>query len=432
MIGDGLVRPGACGGQCMHPCGGRGLGSGSWGPMHFALWNALSCIRSAHRLPMTLPSTSSRVPLEQHGVPLLYPRYNSLEALQQVRRGDRGCIGCMESGASWCFRECKFPAGDAMARRRRPGGGGCRTRGRDDKKTGQQERQWHGAPCPFPLGGWPLKRALMLPCMHACMHAHACCSSQGAANAKANATTANAMAETARKLLSERKRKATGDAAGGIPGMEGDAAAEAPGPSSEAVGLDRPLTKLEIKRAKRAARRQNQPSEGTGEGAEEAAAAAGTQATATPAAAASAPKKHSGESNADEAQRIRAALGYVEADPAAEVDIPGPSAAAAAPAKKAKGAKGKKGAVAPAEAEGGEGREGPSCSQAPGGPVDPPAAAARPLPGGKFGFGFQLAQQQEEARAEEKIKGILLVDSAKDGYVPRRVGAHREQDREQG
>ena len=31
MIRAGLVRPGAAWGQCMHPCGGRGLGSGSRG-----------------------------------------------------------------------------------------------------------------------------------------------------------------------------------------------------------------------------------------------------------------------------------------------------------------------------------------------------------------------------------------------------------------
>ena len=284
-----------------------------------------------------------------------------------------------------------------------------------------------------------------------------------------------------------KKRKAEGDedaakkvdgaskpagGAGGVAGADQSAAAGEEVP----VGADgRPLTKLEIKRLKRAARRPKPPAgeEKGAEGDKSAAPAGASDVGPTPhhsegkneakkvkevpgavVTASDGPtatkKKSSGDANLEEAQRIREALGYAPATAA------GVATAAAADKCKADGdggdkeedKEGKKEKKSKKEkkrkSDGNASTSGKAVVEEAGAPtVEVPAptvaagvansgakagfgSAAGSAVGGKsFAFGFKVAQAAAaaEAEAEAKIARIMMVDSAtKDGLVPRRVG----------
>lgn len=218
-------------------------------------------------------------------------------------------------------------------------------------------------------------------------------------------------------------------------------------PTTAADG--RPLTKLEIKRLKRAAR--------PGRQAAAAAAAAGTpiaaanlgseripdvvkptkampvaETTTTVVADPTDPravkKKSSGGANADEAQKIREALGYVGSSTAQGAASQEP----VAKKQKTEPKKGKKNKTCDVDMnEVVESKDMPSATA----PVPEPSAskpaAAAPLAasgaikGAKFGFGFNLAEAQAAVETESKVSHIMMLDSATpDGLVPRRVGPH--------
>ncbi|KAG1660888.1 hypothetical protein FOA52_015930 [Chlamydomonas sp. UWO 241] len=323
---------------------------------------------------------------------------------------------------------------------------------------------------------------------------------QSATSAKtkaANTSVATALADAARKLLEGRKRKA-GDAevtdadAGAAAGAAGDDAAAA-GPSGGDTTSVKALCKMEVKRAKRAARDKvpnlhllpKPAAEEGGNGAAGAAAdgaaasgagkveqvaapvAEGTAAVAV-AEAAAAVRKSSGAGNASEAQKIREALGYAEpsdaggADDAAEEEEAMAAGGVAAEAEEAEaegdrdgdgdgeggegdgdglplltkkqrkkerqrakaeaaagGATGAAGAAAPGD--GGASSSGAAAAAVTVAAVAQGASVPRGKKGG-FSFGFQLVQEEVEAATEAKIKSIMMVDSAdKEGFVPRRV-----------
>mmetsp|Transcript_7412 Transcript_7412/g.19776 ORF Transcript_7412/g.19776 Transcript_7412/m.19776 type:complete len:494 (-) Transcript_7412:479-1960(-) len=156
---------------------------------------------------------------------------------------------------------------------------------------------------------------------------------------------------------------------------QGAGAPASPEPGSKA-------SKKEEKKRKRAEQQQQQQGEVEGGGGSMAGAAAAQQqqqqqqqqAEEAPAAVG---KKAKG--NAEEARRIREALGYV---PPANSN----AAAAAAAAEKSAAAK----AAAPAQA------------------------------GSRFTFGFNI-QQQKESETDAKIARLMALDATKDGYVARRV-----------
>lgn len=188
----------------------------------------------------------------------------------------------------------------------------------------------------------------------------------------------------------------------------------------------RPLTKLEIKRAKRAARRQNQPQSlledsallpssggisslwnepGKNEETKD------TEARLN--------SKVSGAGNSEEAKRIREALGYSSVVMEAVEKEKAPDETKKP--KKHKENKHKQGNQDKDEKEAAKmvmDNPVPSSSA-----IEVPATAEKDKPRGQFRFGFQLVQAQVQAQTEAKIAHILMMDSTKDGsgIVPRRV-----------
>jgi hypothetical protein len=185
----------------------------------------------------------------------------------------------------------------------------------------------------------------------------------------------------------------------------------------------RPLTKLEIKRAKRAARRQNQP-QPLAEDVPGLPTSGGISALWREKPGVNEEKKGektvvnakvSGAGNSEEAKRIREALGYsaVQAQ-APETNKAVDEAQKKKMPKKKKGKKDEALEEAPVEVPA---EAAPSSST-----LEAPATKDKALRG-PFRFGFQLVQAQVEAQTEAKIAHILMMDSTKDGsgIVPRRV-----------
>jgi len=207
----------------------------------------------------------------------------------------------------------------------------------------------------------------------------------------------------------------------------------------------RPLTKLEIKRMKRAARPGRQPvgapAAAAGPSPSSAAEAAVTAAARSerhpdqlkPSSAATASddptatkKKSSGTGNADEAQKIREALGYVAPSSLGTSEEP----VGKKHKTEEKEGKNKKKKAKCEEGQGRDEEREPINLSTTSGlvSVTKPEDAVAPKPsaagskGVKFGFGFQLSEAQAAMETESKVSRIMLIDSATpEGLVPRRV-----------
>ena len=188
----------------------------------------------------------------------------------------------------------------------------------------------------------------------------------------------------------------------------------------------RPLTKLEIKRAKRAARRQNQPAPLASEDAPSLPSSGGISALWSDAGKIEEKKKDeearpsskiSGAGNSEEAMRIREALGYasVVAAETSEKEVVHND-------KTKQGKKKKKGNTKDIPVE--EPSKQETLVEAPSSSALASSAPEKEKGSrGPFRFGFQLVQAQVETQTEAKIAHILMMDSTKDGsgIVPRRV-----------
>ncbi|GAX75058.1 hypothetical protein CEUSTIGMA_g2502.t1 [Chlamydomonas eustigma] len=212
----------------------------------------------------------------------------------------------------------------------------------------------------------------------------------------------------------------------------------------------RPLSKLEIKRLKRAARRQipavateaskeaevnkdasNSAPQGKGTASNDVLPAGHLSSTGLPADDTQLMAKKSGQGNADEAQRIREALGYV---PPKEISSAGGATNKPTEVQSIQGSQKNK---AKRDKKLGEGVNtdqfqalkqpsvvGTSSIADVPVPLSQSGVAVSPSSGGKggFSFGFKLAEAQIAAQTESKISNIMMMDSANaDGCVPRRV-----------
>jgi hypothetical protein len=137
--------------------------------------------------------------------------------------------------------------------------------------------------------------------------------------------------------------------------------------------------------------------------------------------------KKSGQGNADEAQRIREALGYVSPKDSNVSHALAGGAAKSSGEQPAQGSQKKKKAKKDKKIGDADKTERNPALEKPsivGVTLSQGEVAGQLASAGKgaFSFGFKLAEAQVAAETENKIANIMMMDSATvDGYVPRRV-----------